>query len=95
LDEIRDVEVGDAYLRLELDEPLRIGLLEDVRELFPEAVEIRLLRSSPSGRTQSTTRIGRPPQDLFADYLTSRSIDDSRLNGLFKELLAEAQELDA
>lgn len=94
LDEIRDIEVGDAFLRIDLDEPLRIGLLEDVREIFPGAVDIRL-RSSLEAATRSTVgRIGRPPHTLFADYLKSRTIDDARLNTLFGELLAEAQEVE-
>lgn len=92
LDEIRDTEVGDAFLRIELDEPLRIGLLDDVRELFPGAVEVRLRSQVEATGTRGLGRVGRPPQDLFADYLRGKSIEDQRLNDLFSELLAEAQE---
>jgi exonuclease SbcD len=92
LDQIRDLEVGDAFLRIDLDEPLRVGLLDEVRELFPNAVDIRLLSSTRTGGGTAPARIGRPPSELFADYLTGRGIDDDRLSALFAELVAEAQE---
>jgi exonuclease SbcD len=92
LDQIRHLEVGDAFLRIDLDEPLRVGLLDEVRELFPNAVDIRLLSSARTGGGTAPARIGRPPSELFADYLTGRGIDDERLNALFAELVAEAQE---
>ena len=92
LEEIRGADVGDAYLRIELDDPLRIGLLEETRQLFPNAVEVRLRSPSPGDTSRGPGRIGRPPAELFADYLEGRSIADRRLNELFAELLAEAQE---
>jgi len=92
LDQLREVEVGDAFLRIELDEPLRVGLLEEVREVFPNAVDVRVLSAARSGTGSTPSRIGRPPHELFADYLAGRGIDDDRLNELFAELVAEAQE---
>ncbi len=92
LDQIREIEVGDDFLRIDLDEPLRVGLLEEVREVFPNAVDIRLLSPARTGAGSAPTRIGRPPSELFADYLSGRGIDDERLNALFAELVAEAQE---
>ena len=92
LEEIRGADVGDAYLRIELDDPLRIGLLEETRQLFPNAVEVRLRSPSPGDTSRGPGRIGRPPAELFADYLEGRSIADRRLNELFSELLAEAEE---
>ncbi|MCA1736427.1 MAG: hypothetical protein LC739_10015 [Actinobacteria bacterium] len=84
--------MGEAYLRIELDDPYRVGLYDEVREIFPNAVDVKLRTQSAAAGARALGRIGRPPQELFADYLEGRSIKDERLNGLFAELLAEAQE---
>lgn len=92
LESLRDADVGEAYLRIELDDPYRVGLYGEVREIFPNAVDVKLRTQSAAAGARALGRIGRPPQELFADYLEGRSIKDERLNGLFAELLAEAQE---
>jgi exonuclease SbcD len=86
-------EVGDAYLRIELDERARSGLAETVRELLPNAVDV-VLAPRP-GRTDGETpavRLGRPPGELFREYLAGREVDDDDLTKLFDTLLAEAHE---
>ena len=86
-------EVGDDFLRVELDEKARTGLHDDVRELFPGAVEVRLTSSDGSHRSEDAPRrLGRDPSELFLEYLTSRSVEDPDLVGLFSELLAESHE---
>jgi exonuclease SbcD len=92
LDQIRDLEVGDDYLRIELDEPLRVGLLDEVREIFSNAVDVRLRSQVTRSGHTAPSRIGRPPHLLFSDYLRGRGIEDRRLDELFAELVAEAQE---
>jgi exonuclease SbcD len=67
-----------------------VGLAEQVRELFPNAVDIRI--ESPSGTTETAaqTRTGRTPHELFESYLDEQQVDDPRLVVLFDELLQEA-----
>ena len=94
LEQLRELtdEVGNDYLRVELEESARVGLADDVRELFPHAVEIRLLAQG-SDPTRPV-RVGREPAELFREYLQSTGVDDRRLEALFDELLAEASEVD-
>ena len=86
-------QVGDDYLRVELDEKARTGLADEVRELFPGAVEVRLAAAFAADSSLPTARrLGRDPSELFLEYLTSRKIEDPALVGLFDELLAESHE---
>lgn len=95
LEQLRELtdEVGDDFLRVELEEAGRVGLADDVRELFPYAVEIRLLtQGSDPARP---VRVGREPAELFREYLQSTGVEDRRLEALFDQLLAEAGEVGA
>lgn len=85
-------EVGDAYLRIELEESARVGLADDVRELFPNAVDVAIAVSEKQRDHAPPVRLGRPPHELFAEYLTQKNILDERLVALFDELLAESHE---
>ena len=85
-------QVGDAYLRIELAEPGRVGLADDVRELFPNAVEIRLAQTDTDRVSPTRTRVGRAPGDLFREYLAARNVLDPPLEALFDDLLVEATE---
>lgn len=81
---------GDAYLKIILDEPARAGLADDVRGLFPEAVDVVL--ASPDGDSEKAARearLGRAPHDLFTDYLETANAHDERVVALFDELLEE------
>ena len=86
-------QAGDAWLRVILAEPARAGLGDLVRERLPNALEVQLdeaHRVRPGGgRPGQPSRIGRSPQELFADYLTESNIEDPRLPKLFAELLDE------
>ena len=93
LADLAGLETGDDYLRVIVREPARAGLGEDVRALFPEAVEV-LVRApdateGDSDASPRSRRSGRSPHDLFADYLAERDVDDPRLGVLFAELLEE------
>lgn len=85
--------VGDDFLRVELDEKARTGLADDVRAVFPGAVEVRLVGGGATQPSEAAARrLGRDPSELFLEYLTSRNIDDPALVSLFGELLAESHE---
>lgn len=80
--------LGDAYIRLLLDDLPRPGLAEDARELFPSAVDIRV---KPKERNGSPS----PPADgdvggFFEHYLKTTGHDPTDLIPLFNELYEDA-----
>lgn len=83
--------VGEDYLRVELDEPARAGLAEQVRSILPDAVEVRLTAVEVEGQATAPLRLGRDPGELFREYLVFRKVQDPRLEVLFDELLVEVQ----
>ena len=85
-------EVGDAYLRIELEETARVGLADEVRELFPDAVDVTIATPEETREPAPPVRLGRPPRELFSEYLTQKNALDERLLALFDELLAESHE---
>lgn len=85
-------ETGDDYLKVELEEKARAGLADEVRALFPEAVDIVLSGVSEIPDEVGPARLGRDPVELFGEYLTSRNAEDPAVLALFSELLAEAHE---
>jgi DNA repair protein SbcD/Mre11 len=92
LDELAAIDPGAAWLRVYVREAPRAGLREDVQELLPRALEVRVdaqFAPAATGRTAPARRSGRSPRDLFADYLDSRGHRDDGVRGLFDELLAE------
>jgi exonuclease SbcD len=91
LSELAGVQVGTELLRVVVREAARAGLADDVRDLFPDAVEVVQASPSPDrpGTADRPRRAGRTPHELFSDYLAERSVDDDRLPALFAELLEE------
>jgi exonuclease SbcD len=83
-------EVGDDLLRVIVAEPARAGLANEVRELLPNAIDVRVRRSEE--RPAGAQRSGRSAHELFSAYLVEMEIVDRRLERLFAELLAEAAE---
>jgi exonuclease SbcD len=82
---------GDAYLRVLVSEAARVGLGDEVRELFGEQV-IKVIIDAPEpaeGRSPGHTP-GATPHDLFGEYLASKSIEDPALVALFDRLYEEA-----
>ncbi|TCN32802.1 exodeoxyribonuclease I subunit D [Kribbella orskensis] len=80
-------QVGDAYLRVYVNEPTRAGLREEVLDALPNALEIRIVPqhvSTTAGR--STVAADRTPGELFAAYCSERDVDDARVRALFDEL---------
>jgi exonuclease SbcD len=93
LDELRAHAgtTGDAYLKIKVREKSRVGLADEVRELFPDAVDVVVERPEPEdGQRATVSRAGLSPRDLFGAYLTQQGVDDPRLITLFDELLDEA-----
>jgi exonuclease SbcD len=97
LEMLREVvdEVGDDYLRIEVEDSGRVGLNDEVREWFPNAVEVRLILPRGGEKNRSIGRVGREPGELFREYLKLQNVDDRRLVSLFDELAAEAVEVDS
>jgi exonuclease SbcD len=82
---------GDDFLRIFVAEPARSGLAEEVRELFPDAVDVRVVHEDDAERAaaEASRRAGRTPQELFAEYLADQNVADQRLEALFARLLDE------
>ncbi len=83
---------GDDWLRVVVDEPARTGLADEVRDLFPHAVDVSLVRADAVAAAPAAEgRLVRSPQELFAEYLGGRRVEDPRLEALFGDLLEEAR----
>lgn len=80
----------DDLLRVVVCEPARAGLREDVLELLPGALEVRIdpaLAGRPSEAPRART--DRAPGELLRDYLRTREIADPRVEALFARLHEE------
>ncbi|MFV2021067.1 exonuclease SbcCD subunit D [Micromonospora sp. LOL_023] len=92
LEELAATDHGDAWLRVFIQEAPRAGLREQVQELLPRALEIRIdpefARTQP-GPSRTTQRTGRAPGELFADYLDARGHGDDGVRSLFDTLYEE------
>lgn len=82
---------NDDFLRIFVAEPARSGLADEVRELFPGAVDVRVVHDEDSvvAAAEASRRAGRTPQELFAEYLASQNVADPGLEALFARLLDE------
>ncbi|MEV0944090.1 exonuclease SbcCD subunit D [Micromonospora wenchangensis] len=94
LAQLAAAEPPEGWLRVFVREQPRAGLREEVQELFPRALEIRIdpeLLPTPGSGTRVAQRAGRSPRELFADYLGSRGHEDDGVRDLFDELLEEVE----
>ncbi|QLQ40033.1 exonuclease SbcCD subunit D [Micromonospora robiginosa] len=94
LAQLAEIEPPDGWLRVFVREQPRAGLREEVQELLPRALEIRIdpeLVPAPGSGTRTAQRAGRSPRELFADYLGSRGHADEGVRELFDELLEEVE----
>jgi DNA repair protein SbcD/Mre11 len=92
LDDLSNMDTGDAWLRVYVRELPRAGLREEVQALLPRAVEVRIDPDMMPGSGASATaaqRAGRSPRELFADYLASIGHSDDGVRELFDELYEE------
>ena len=83
-------EVGDAYVKVELNEKARVGLAETVRTAIPGAVRVNLLKPIPTRARTVETRRAFSPIDAFHRYLEDNNVGDDRVEALFAELFDEA-----
>jgi exonuclease SbcD len=80
----------DDHVRVIVREPFRVGLADDVRQLFANCVDVIVERPDDDGDDSTRPdRAGRTPRQLFDQYLTEQGVDDARLGTLFDELLEE------
>jgi exonuclease SbcD len=84
-------DLGEAYVKVILDEQARAGLNDEVRDRIPGVVDV-VLRQPSAPRAEVASRAGRAPAELFEEYLRARGVDDPSLLGLFRELEAEVAE---
>lgn len=92
LEELAALEPGEAWLRVYVREQPRAGLREQVQELLPRALEVRIdpeLLPEGGGAGRTSARSGRTPAELFAEYLAARGHADEPVQALFEELYDE------
>ncbi|WP_117214883.1 exonuclease SbcCD subunit D [Allorhizocola rhizosphaerae] len=89
LEQLSALDVGEAWLRVYVTEPPRAGLREQVQELFPRALEIRIDPGALPDRPQRLSKVGKSPSELFADYLAGRGAADPATKALFDRLYDE------
>jgi len=85
LDELRALDVGDAWLRVVVREPARAGLADEVRAVFPRAVDVRV-EPAVRAAVERPTRQGRNAHELFSEYVESIGIEGARVVQLFDRL---------
>ncbi|GGQ56699.1 exonuclease SbcCD subunit D [Couchioplanes azureus] len=91
LEQLATVDLPEAWLRVYVREAPRVGLREDVQELLPHALEVRIDPDMVPDRTgaRMAQRAGRSPRELFGDYLDSRGNAEEGVRELFDELYDE------
>ena len=82
---------GDAYLRIEIEEKPAPGLADEIREAFPNAVEVRVVHQAEESDREriDLSRTNRSPGELFGRYLKENGIEDQELTDLFNILVEE------
>lgn len=81
-----------AWLRVYVREPARAGLKEEVLELLPRALEVRIDPESVAATAtpaRATNAAVRSPRELFAEYLAAKGVEDPAVAALFNELYDE------
>lgn len=81
--------LADDLLRVVVNEPARAGLADDVRELLPNAIDVRIAAAVTTDEP-APTRTGLTPHELFATYLATQGVEDDRVVRLFNRLYDEA-----
>ena len=91
LEQLATVRLPDAWLRVFVREVPRVGLREDVQELLPNALEVRIDPDMVPDKkgAQMAQRQGRTPRQLFGDYLDHRGTAEDGVRELFDELYDE------
>ncbi len=84
-------QVGEDYLRVYVREPARAGLREQVQELLPNALEIRIDPEFAAAAAHPRPSAGsgmveRSPGELFGEFCEHRGVADERVEALFARL---------
>lgn len=82
-------EFGDDYLRVYVTERTRAGLVDELRNGLPNAMEIKIdpdFTADPAATVPRAQLDRQSPAELFSSYLAERAVDDPRLLALFNEL---------
>ncbi|MEV7226249.1 exonuclease SbcCD subunit D [Polymorphospora sp. NPDC051019] len=93
LEQLAALPVTDDWLRVYVRETPRAGLREEVQDLLPRALEVRVdpeMLPTADARKRAAQRAGRSPRELFGDYLDSVGHADDGVRELFDELMEEA-----
>ncbi len=86
---VSDTGQGPPWLRVRVREATRPGLADEVRELLgPGVVDVVVEHDGPIASPR-VRRDGRSPQQLFAEFLSDRAIEDPRLQAGFSQLLED------
>lgn len=76
------------FIKVLVEEPSRAGLATEIRDLSDRIVDVVI---APSQRSEvsheSQGRLDRPEDEVFAEYLASKNVEDPAVVGLFRELL--------
>jgi DNA repair protein SbcD/Mre11 len=80
--------LGEAHVRVVLEEAPRVGLAEEVRQRIPGVVDVVLERTHDAVSPPERARLGRPPRELFVEYLQQQHADVSLVT-VFDELFDE------
>lgn len=98
LDELAELAgtTGDDWLRIRVRAQAEPGLADQVREWFPAAVDVQLVRdvdpdADPGGAPRDAGRLGGSPVELFQAYLAEQDVAGEALVPLFAELLAAVE----
>ncbi|HEX6471783.1 MAG TPA: exonuclease SbcCD subunit D [Streptosporangiaceae bacterium] len=94
--EAMSADVGDAWLRVVLEEKPRAGLADLVREILPNALDVdvdeRFRPTAVRRRDGSDDRSSRSPREFFRDYMTAVGRDDPQVFAFFDRLYDEVTE---
>jgi exonuclease SbcD len=88
VEQLSTLDVGEAWLRVYVTEPARAGLREQVQEMFPRALEIRVDPGLVAPVEKRATQ-GKTAPELFAEYLAQRGSPDEPTQALFNRLFDE------
>lgn len=85
----RAEEFGDDFLRVIIREPARAGLREEITDVLPNALEVRIdteFALSITNQAARTDHRDRSPAELFGDFCAARGVADERVQLLFERL---------
>lgn len=83
----------DSWLRVHVQESMRTGLAEEVRELLGAGVVDVLVERDAQTAPKRRSRQGRSPSELFAEFLAERDVADPALEVAFGQLHDEIHDL--